>query len=153
MAFMIRKKRYKFDVELCLDELTEVVYSKAILLAKVRQLDGGSFTDVSDKMEVQNHSVKYYKKFVFPTKMTANASSGILEACKCRVSIRMEEKGGRHFRKLGFVDVNLAEYAGAGPSTQRYILQPYDSSHRLDNSIVQLSLNIVVKEGDRIFKR
>ena len=37
--------------------------------------------------------------------------------------IRKEEKGGKNFRKIGFVDVDLAEYAGAGPSTQRYILQ------------------------------
>ena len=49
MAFMMRKKRYKFQVDLTLDELTEVTYSKAILLAKVRQLDGGNFTDVSEK--------------------------------------------------------------------------------------------------------
>ena len=44
---MMKKKRYKFQVDLDLDELTEVSYSKAILFAKVRQLDGGSFTDVS----------------------------------------------------------------------------------------------------------
>ena len=43
----MKKKRYKFQVDLCLDELTEVSYSKAILFAKIRQLDGGSFTDVS----------------------------------------------------------------------------------------------------------
>ena len=49
MAFMIKKKRYKFNVELCLDELSEVSYSKAILFAKVRQLDGGSFSDVSKR--------------------------------------------------------------------------------------------------------
>ena len=64
-----------------------------------------------------------------------------------------EEKGGKHFRKLGFCDINLAEYAGAGPSTQRYILQPYDQNHRLDNSILQVSLNITLKEGDTIFQR
>jgi hypothetical protein len=64
-----------------------------------------------------------------------------------------EEKGGRHFRKLGFADVNLAEYAGAGPSTQRYILQPYDQHHRLDNSIVQVSINVTLREGDTIFQR
>merc|ERR1719510_753366 len=104
-------------------------------------------------MEIQNHSVKYSARFSFPCKMNANANSGILDTCKCRISIRMEEKGGRHFRKLGFVDVNLAEYAGAGPSTQRYILQPYDSSHRLDNSIVQLTVNITLREGDTIFQR
>ena len=50
MAFMMmKKKRYKFQVDLCLDELGEVVYSKAILFAKVRQLDGGNFTDVSER--------------------------------------------------------------------------------------------------------
>ena len=66
--------------------------------------------------------------------MNANASSGILDTCKCRISIRMEEKGGRNFRKLGFTDINLAEYAGVGLSTQRYILQPYDLNHRLVKS-------------------
>ena len=47
----------------------------------------------------------------------------MLESCRCRVGIRKEEKGGKNYRKIGFVDVDLAEYAGAGPSTQRYILQ------------------------------
>ena len=119
---MMKKKRYKFQVDLCLDELTEVSYSKAILFAKIRQLDGGSFTDVSRRyvnkslsggsksqvknpapissiiqysiiiyfsMEVQNHCVKYSARFSFPCKMNANANSGILETCKCRISIRM----------------------------------------------------------------
>ena len=85
--------------------------------------------------------------------VTNHYSSGILESSKCRISIRMEEKGGRNFRKLGFTDINLAEYAGAGPSTQRYILQPYDLSHRMDNSILQITLNITLKEGDTIFQR
>lgn len=150
---MMKKKRYKFQVDLCLDELGEVVYSKAILFAKIRQLHGGNFTDVSKRMEVQNHRVEYKAHFRFPTKMNASATSGILETCQCRISIRMEEKGGKNFRKLGFTDINLAEYAGAGPSTQRYILQPYDLNHRLDNSIVQITLNITLKEGDTIFQR
>jgi hypothetical protein len=32
-----------------LDELSEVSFSKAILFAKVRQLEGGSFCDVSKR--------------------------------------------------------------------------------------------------------
>lgn len=150
---MIKKKRYKFQVDLCLDELSEVTYSKAILFAKLRQLEGGHFSAVSERMEVQNHRVQYNARFSFFCKMNANASSGVLDSCKCRISIRMEEKGGRNFRKLGFTDINLAEYAGAGPSTQRYILQPYDLNHRLDNSILQVTLNITLKEGDTIFQR
>ena len=127
--------------------------SKAILFAKVRQLEGGHFSDVSKRMEVQNHRVQYNARFSFLCKMNASSSSGVLDSSKCRISIRMEEKGGRHFRKLGFTDINLAEYAGAGPSTQRYILQPYDLNHRLDNSILQVTLNITLKEGDTIFQR
>jgi len=69
------------------------------------------------------------------------------------VSLRKEEKGGKNYRKIGFVDINLAEYAGAGPSTQRYILQAYDQSHRLDNSMLELTLNITLREGDTIFQR
>lgn len=153
MAFMMKKKRYKFHVDISELELSEVSYSKAILFAKVRQLDGGNFSDVSKRMEVQNHRVQYNARFQFLCKMNANATSGILDTCKCRISIRMEEKGGRNFRKLGFTDINLAEYAGVGQSTQRYILQPYDLNHRLDNSILQVKLNITLREGDTIFQR
>ena len=153
MAFIIKKKRYKFNVDLILNELTEVTFGKAILFAKVRQLDGGSFEQSSVREEVVNHAVKYDQKFSFPCKMAANYNTGVLDSCKCRVSIRKEEKGGKNFRKIGFVDVDLAEYAGAGPSTQRYILQQYDMSHRLDNSLLQITLNIVLKEGDLVFQR
>jgi len=85
--------------------------------------------------------------------MAANSSTGVLDSCKCRVSIRKEEKGGKNFRKIGFVDLDLAEYAGAGPSIQRYILQAYDTSHRLDNSLLQINLNITLREGDLVFSR
>jgi len=150
---MFSKKRYKFQVELTLNELTEVTFGKAILFSKIRQLDGGGFSDFSQRLEVSNHNVKYFEKFTFPCKMNANSSTGVLESCKCRISIRKEEKGGKNFRKIGFVDVDLAEYAGAGPSTQRYILQAYDQSHRLDNSMLNLTLNITLKEGDPVFQR
>eukprot|EP00090_Calanus_glacialis_P044201 TRINITY_DN7865_c0_g1_i1.p1 TRINITY_DN7865_c0_g1~~TRINITY_DN7865_c0_g1_i1.p1 ORF type:complete len:348 (+),score=114.26 TRINITY_DN7865_c0_g1_i1:103-1146(+) len=153
MAFIIKKKRYKFQVELTLNELTEVSFGKAILFAKVRQLEGGNFQQSSAREEVENHAVRYDTKFNFPCKMAANSNTGVLDSCKCRVSIRKEEKGGKNFRKIGFVDVDLAEYAGAGPSTQRYILQAYDLNHRLDNSLLQITLNITLREGDLVFQR
>ena len=153
MAFIIKKKRYKFSVDLTLNELTEVSFGKAIFFAKIRQLDGGSFEQSSRREEVTNHAVKYDQKFTFPCKMAANYNTGVLDSCKCRVSIRKEEKGGKNFRKIGFVDIDLAEYAGTGPSTQRYILQAYDLNTRLDNSLLQITLNIVLKEGDIVFQR
>ena len=36
MAFIIKKKRYKFSVDLTLNELTQIAFGKAILFAKRR---------------------------------------------------------------------------------------------------------------------
>lgn len=49
MAFMTKKKRYKFEVQTCLEELTEVPFVSAVLFAKIRLLDGGNFTEHSTR--------------------------------------------------------------------------------------------------------
>uniref|UniRef100_A0A182F231 C2 NT-type domain-containing protein n=1 Tax=Anopheles albimanus TaxID=7167 RepID=A0A182F231_ANOAL len=49
MAFMMKKKKYKFSVELHLEELVEVPFLNAVLFAKVRLLDGGSFQEHSNR--------------------------------------------------------------------------------------------------------
>lgn len=54
MAFMTKKKRYKFEVQCCLEELTEVPFVSAVLFAKVRLLDGGNFQEHSSRL-VFNH--------------------------------------------------------------------------------------------------
>lgn len=49
MAFMMKKKKYKFSVEVELEELTAVPFVNAVLFAKLRLLDGGSFVDHSTR--------------------------------------------------------------------------------------------------------
>lgn len=50
MAFMIKKKKYyKFQVEICLEELTAVPFLNGVLFAKVRLLDGGNFSETSSR--------------------------------------------------------------------------------------------------------
>ncbi|KFB36130.1 hypothetical protein ZHAS_00003190 [Anopheles sinensis] len=49
MAFMMKKKKYKFSVELRLEELVEVPFLNAVLFAKIRLLDGGSFQEHSNR--------------------------------------------------------------------------------------------------------
>lgn len=49
MAFMMKKKKYKFSVEFQLEELVEVPFVNVVLFAKVRLLDGGSFTEYSSR--------------------------------------------------------------------------------------------------------
>ncbi|XP_038671905.1 protein FAM102A-like [Scyliorhinus canicula] len=86
-------------------------------------------------------------------KMSANSATGVLDTSLCRVSVRKELKGGKTFVKLGFVDLNLAEFAGAGSTTRCYILEGYDTKNtRQDNSILKVSISLQLLSGDPCFK-
>lgn len=151
-SFMTKKKKYKFQVDVRLDELLEVPFVSAVLFAKLRLLDGGNFQDCSSRQEVRDHVVKWDAHYSFPCKMMANASTGILERCVLRVSVRKECKGGRSFTKLGFVDLNLAEFAGAGETSKKALLEGYDTRHRSDNSMLRFSIKMNMLSGDILFK-
>lgn len=84
--------------------------------------------------------------------MSANASTGVLDPCHLRISIRKEMKGGRSYYKLGFIDLNLAEFAGAGLTSRRFLLEGYDLRHRLDNSMLRVSIKMHMLSGDILFK-
>ncbi|XP_070532751.1 early estrogen-induced gene 1 protein-like [Ptychodera flava] len=152
MSFIMKKKRFKFQVNFSLEELSSVPFVNGVLFGKVRLLDGGSFSDSSTREEVCNHCVQWNTRFNFLCKMNANASTGILDPCLCRVSIRKEVKGGKSYVKLGFVDLNLAEYAGASNKSRRYLLEGYDSKHRQDNSILKVTIGMTLVSGDPLFK-
>ncbi|KAH8390430.1 hypothetical protein KR215_001310 [Drosophila sulfurigaster] len=152
MAFMMKKKKYRFNVEVNLQDLVEVALVNEVLFAKIRLLDGGSFQEYSSREEVRNHRVEWNRNFEFPCKMSANASTGVLDPCHLRISIRKEMKGGRSYYKLGFIDLNLAEYAGAGLTSRRFLLEGYDSRHRLDNSMLRVSIKMHMLSGDILFK-
>ncbi|XP_030759022.1 protein FAM102A isoform X2 [Sitophilus oryzae] len=151
-SFMSKKKKYKFQVEICLEEMLAVPFVSAVLFAKLRLLDGGSFQDHSSRQEVRDHMVHWSSHFSFPCKMMANASTGVMEKCILRISIRKECKGGRSFTKLGFVDLNLAEYAGAGVIHKRALLEGYDTRHRQDNSMLKFRIQLNMISGDILFK-
>ncbi|XP_064371876.1 EEIG family member 2 isoform X4 [Dromaius novaehollandiae] len=144
MAFMMmKKKKFKFRVELELDELSSVPFVNGILFCKVRLLDGGSFSGESSREVVQANCVRWKKKFLFMCKISASATTGILDTCICRVSVR----------KLGFADLNLAEFAGSGNTTRRCLLEGYDTKNtRQDNSILKVLINMQLMSGDPCFK-
>ncbi|KAL5280303.1 hypothetical protein ACFFRR_004342 [Megaselia abdita] len=152
MAFMMKKKKYKFNVEIQLEELIEVALLSGVLFAKVRLLDGGSFQEYSSREHVQDHRVLWNKNFEFPCKMSANASTGVLDPCILRISIRKEIRGGRSYHKLGYIDLNLAEFAGSGLTSRRFLLEGYDQRHRLDNSMLRVTIKLHMISGDILFK-
>lgn len=149
---MKKKKYYKFSVDLYLEELVEVPFLNAVLFAKVRLHDGGTFQEISKREEVKSHQVKWEQKFEFICKMTANASSGELEPCNLRISVRKEKNGGRSYQKLGFIDLNLAEFAGSGLTSRRCLLEGYNASHRQDNSMLRIKVKMTMLSGDILFK-
>lgn len=66
-----------------------------------------------------------------------------------------ELKGGKSHEKLGFVDVNLSEYAGSGVDgiTRSYILEGYTSGHqRQDNSRLRINVSMMLLSADPCFK-
>jgi len=61
-------------------------------------------------------------------------------------------KGGKSYQKLGFADVNLAKFAGAGKTAKRYLLEGYDSKKRQDNSMLKVNIDTTLLSGDPCFK-
>ncbi|KAH9398220.1 hypothetical protein TYRP_019229 [Tyrophagus putrescentiae] len=152
MTFIMKKKKYKFSVTLTVEDLSNVPFINSVLFVKCRLLEGGSFEDFTDRREVDDHCVKWNKTFVFTIKTTANTSTGILDSCVLRLSIRKETKGGKSYVKLGYYDLNLPSLAGAGHTICRGLLEGYDSKHRQDNSMIQVSVDIKLLAGDPCFK-
>ncbi|XP_034152833.1 protein FAM102A isoform X1 [Esox lucius] len=106
-----------------------------------------------EKEEVQQNCVRWKKKFSFICKMSASPNTGVLDPCICRVSVRKELKGGKTFSKLGFADLNMAEFAGSGSTVRCCILEGYDTKNtRQDNSILKVTIGMTLLSGDPCFK-
>ncbi|KAM9844329.1 EEIG family member 2-like isoform 2-T2 [Aulostomus maculatus] len=153
MSFILmKKKRFKFKVDFDLEELSSVPFVNGVLFCKVRLTDGG-FAQESSREPVQANCVHWKKRFSFICKMSANAGTGVLDPCVCRVSVRKELKGGKSFAKLGFADLNLSEFAGSGSTTRRCLLEGYDTKNtRQDNSILKVVITTQLMSGDPCFK-
>ncbi|KAM9384319.1 LOW QUALITY PROTEIN: EEIG family member 2-like [Pholidichthys leucotaenia] len=150
---MMKKKKFKFKVDFELDELSSVPFVNGVLFCKVRLLDGG-FSEESTREPVQAKVVRWRDAVLFPCKMSANARDGCARnPCVCSCSVRKELKGGKAYAKLGFADLNLAEFAGSGNTTRRCLLEGYDTKNtRQDNSILKVIISTQLMSGDPCFK-
>lgn len=149
----MKKKKFKFQVQFTLEELTAVPFVNGVLFCKIRLMDGGDFAILSSREEVQQNCVRWRKKFSFVCKMSANSVTGVLDPCICRVSVRKELKGGKAYSKLGFADLNIAEFAGSGSTVRCCILEGYDTKNtRQDNSILKVTIGMTLLSGDPCFK-
>nr|XP_015829884.2 early estrogen-induced gene 1 protein [Nothobranchius furzeri] len=153
MAFLMKKKKFKFQVHFTLEELTAVPFVNGVLFCKIRLVDRGNFAVLSSREEVQQNCVRWEKRFSFVCKMNSNPATGVLDPCICRVSVRKELKGGKTFSKLGFADLNISEFAGSGSMVRCCILEGYDTKNtRQDNSILKVTIGMTLLSGDPCFK-
>ncbi|XP_077457543.1 early estrogen-induced gene 1 protein isoform X2 [Stigmatopora argus] len=152
MAFFAKKKKFKFQTHLTLEELSAVPFVNGVLFCKVRLLDG-DFVASSSREEVRENCVRWRKRFSFVSKMSANPHTGVLDPSMCRVSVRKELKGGKAYTKLGFADLNMAEFAGSGSTARCCLLEGYDTKNtRQDNSILKVIIGMTLLSGDPCFK-
>ncbi|KAK6304982.1 hypothetical protein J4Q44_G00237620 [Coregonus suidteri] len=153
MAFLMKKKKFKFQIHFMLEELTAVPFVNGVLFCKIRLLDGGDFAISSSREEVQQNCVRWKKKFSFVCKMSAESHHWSPGQMHLQVSVRKELKGGKTFSKLGFADLNMAEFAGSGSTVRCCILEGYDTKNsRQDNSILKVIIGITLLSGDPCFK-
>uniref|UniRef100_H2Y4W9 C2 NT-type domain-containing protein n=2 Tax=Ciona savignyi TaxID=51511 RepID=H2Y4W9_CIOSA len=146
------KKRFKFQVSLLVDELNLVPFVTEVLYCKVRLRSGGTYVDTTAREKVKDHCVSWRSKFQYSCKMVADPSTGMLDPCMVRISVRKELRGGRSAAKVGFVDLNLAEFAGSQHASRHCLLEGYDDKNRLDNSILKVVVGMHLTSGDPCFK-
>eukprot|EP00117_Sycon_ciliatum_P030727 scpid37235/ scgid24166/ Protein FAM102A; Early estrogen-induced gene 1 protein len=153
---VMKKKKFRFGVELKISSVYNYATGSGTLFAKVRleERANGDFEANTERVNVRNHRVTWDQTFPFTCKMYAKPQVGILEECVLRVSIRKEGKTGKT-EKLGYASLNLAELAGVGPKERRCLLQSYDVNNLKgqDNSILVISLNVTLQQGDPVFLR
>uniref|UniRef100_A0AAF5RU36 C2 NT-type domain-containing protein n=1 Tax=Wuchereria bancrofti TaxID=6293 RepID=A0AAF5RU36_WUCBA len=153
MAFL-KRRGYKFHVDLELLHLSDVPLVNAVLFAKVRLLNGGAFEGVTERVQVFNHSANWNSHFNFSCRIAPDPLTGVLERCACRISLRKEQKGGKSYSKLGFVDINLAQFAASGVEgiARSYLLDGYGINQRQDNSRILIKVTMSHQSADPIFK-
>lgn len=149
MAFMSKKKRWKFDIDLTIEGATSISLTNGTLFVKIRLVDGkGIDNNVSEKVQVKNHEITWNHNVAFIAKMTSNNSTDVLKTYLVRISVRLDEQGGKSYKKLGYVELDLAEYAKNGePIRKRCLLKSYDAKKRPDNTLLCIKLGMKLVEG------
>ncbi|KJE89039.1 hypothetical protein CAOG_08428 [Capsaspora owczarzaki ATCC 30864] len=146
------KNKFLFHVVLNLNSLSSIPFVSGVVFCKIKLTDGGKFRELSTRQNIRDHATNWEERFEFDCATVAN-KQGLLASRMVKISVRKERQGGKSFEKLGYVQVDLAEFAGAGSTVRRYILNAHNSAtQRQDNSILTITMALTLKSGDPLFK-
>eukprot|EP01134_Creolimax_fragrantissima_P003889 CFRG3889T1 len=145
---MGKKKERKFQVVFHISQLSSIPSVNGSLRASLQL--GKRKLGITHRRDISNFKVNWDQTFEFKCVIQANIQE-LLQPCLCQVKIYKETRFGSY--KIGFVKVDLAEFAGQGEVERRYILSG-DESHkrRRDNSILQIKATLFLVSGDPLFK-
>ncbi|KAL1465566.1 hypothetical protein WDU94_005123 [Cyamophila willieti] len=146
--FRMFEKKYKFQCKIKVMNLTHTPYLCGSLYSKLK-LRNGTLVGVTRRQMILNHQVEWNEEFDFIFQAALNNTSRMLEPCILRLSVRMESSTEN---KIGYLDLNLSEFSGFGVHHLRFHLKSYNSSAPSDNSILEISLDTKILQGNVIFK-
>ncbi|KAI6240627.1 Sym-3 [Aphelenchoides fujianensis] len=115
---------------------------------------GRSGTPPEDPLYLLAENQADQQPFRFRCQIPYNQETLQLEECRCKISIRKVEWASRVPTKLGFVIVNLSQFATAGlvPTAHSYLLDGYSGRQRQDNSRVHIAVRMVNQMADPLIK-
>ncbi|KNC49577.1 SYM-3A protein [Thecamonas trahens ATCC 50062] len=134
-----KKRQYRFDVELRIDSLNDVPLINATILVGWKVIGGSrSASGSTEPVRIDSYRVEYGEVFEFVTTLTSRDLSEPLNSQVLRLTVHQELKGGRQRKKLGLVDIDLAEaigwsgaLPGQPPRLRRFLLQECTSNSAL----------------------
>eukprot|EP00126_Sphaerothecum_destruens_P012199 Sdes_comp20985_c0_seq1m19499 len=144
--------KLKFHVFLRLQELMAVPYVSGVMYADIKVKNGSPSSFTTPPEKIINNSVCW--NYSINSSISVGKSiNGTLDSSLCVVTVNMENRGGIGSDKLGFVEIDLASFAGGVESEGRILLRGYDSQkRRLNNSILRFSVLVKQTSGDPLFK-
>lgn len=130
-----RKAKNRFSVQVDITSLSAVPYVNGHCYCKLRLLSCGNFEAKTNLKPIQNEIVQWNQNFQFEIKLPENSN---IDDAKLRISVRRE--GAKSEVKIGYVDLQLSQFAEMGRSHQG-VLRGYEKTkQRQDNSILKVSI-------------
>ncbi|KAI5755061.1 uncharacterized protein LOC103506451 [Diaphorina citri] len=145
------EKKCKFQCKIQVIGLTQTPYLCGNLYCRLKLLHGGDFVKDTKPELIRNHEVQWLEEFEFVFQALLDKNTRILKPCILRISVRMECYK-RAPNKIGYLDLNLSEFCGFGVHHLRFHLKGYNSSIPPDNSILEISVDTKILQGNVIFK-
>ncbi|KAI6173006.1 RDD domain-containing protein [Aphelenchoides besseyi] len=107
-----------------------------------------------DPLYALNENQTERQPFRFLCRIPYNSETLQLEECRCKISIRKVERANRVPTKLGFMIVNLSEFANSGlvPISKSYLLDGYTGRQRQDNQRVHIAVRMCNQMSDPLIK-